>query len=176
MLAGPPCETWSAAKCREIPTAKNPPRPLSSRETHWGLSCLSQRECDQVDTGNQLLRATILFLCVAINYRAPAVMERPSAVEDARRTPCSWPLPEMQRALPLPDVNLVHFHQCLLLNIFVKPAALPCACAPQVATLISEVPDRSRCNRPAGCRKEDVTAWQKPRRHMEDRKGKYIPI
>ena len=32
VMAGPPCETWSAARTRPLPNVKHQPRPLRSRE------------------------------------------------------------------------------------------------------------------------------------------------
>ena len=94
LLAGPPCETWSAARTRPLQNVKRQPRPLRSRQQPWGLSYLSTREYDQLDLGNQLLRVTILCLYVAYHTRVPAVMEHPATAEDERMGASSWLLEE----------------------------------------------------------------------------------
>ena len=57
---------------------------------------------------------------------------------------------------------MVLFHQSMLGRISVKPTALPCNCAPQVAALINEVPSRRRCNRPRECREQDELLGRTP--------------
>ena len=150
ILAGPPCETWSAVRFRKILNMKYPPRPLRSRTRPWGLSYLSQREYDQLDLGNQLLRVTVLFLYAAITYKIPTIMEHPSTVEDERMAPSSWLLPEIQRIMELREVTMVHFHQCMLGQVSVKPTTLLCVCAEHTTNLINVVPNGCRCNHPRG--------------------------
>ena len=111
IIAGPPCETWSAVRYRAVPNVKKPPRPLRSREGPWGLPYLSQKEYNQLAIGNQLLRVTILFIYAAINYRVPIVTEHPSTVEVERQAPSSRPLAEIQHVITLAEVTMVHFHQ-----------------------------------------------------------------
>ena len=88
---------------------KYPPRPVLSRTSPWGLSDLSQREYDQLEIGNQLLRVTILFLYAAITYKIPAIMEHPSTVNDERMAPSSWLLPELEHIMELPQFTMAHF-------------------------------------------------------------------
>ena len=63
---------------------------------------------------------------------------------------------------PLPDVTMVHFVQCLLGQTSVKPTALLCICAPQVAALINEAPNQSICNHPCEHRKPDKPLGRNP--------------
>ena len=116
---------------------KYPPRPLRSRKAPRGLSYPSQREYDQLDIGNQLLRVNILVLYAAITYQVPTIMEHPSTVEDERRARSSWLLPEIQHSTPLPEVTMIHLDQCTLGQIPVKRATLLRICALQTATLVN---------------------------------------
>ena len=93
LMAGPPCETWSAARTRPLPNVKRQPRPLRSRDLPWGLHYLTMREYDQLDLGNQLLRVTILFLYVAYQVIVPAVMEHPATAEDEKWSPAAGSYP-----------------------------------------------------------------------------------
>ena len=47
IIAGPPFETWSAARTRPIEGMKHPPRPLRNHTMPWGLRYFSQEEYDQ---------------------------------------------------------------------------------------------------------------------------------
>ena len=146
LLAGPPCETWSAARTRPLPNVKRQPRPLRSRQQPWGLSYLSNREYDQLDLGNQLLRVTILFLYVAYHTRVPAIMEHPATADDERMVASSWLLDETRHLLARPGVDLVTFDQCMTGQISRKPTSLMCVHAPTVRDVITSLPNRGRCN------------------------------
>ena len=80
-------------------------------------------------------------------------MEHPSTVNDHRRAPSSWLLPELRHVQNLPTVTMVHFHQCMLGQISVKPTTLLCVNAAHTATLISQVPNHCQCNHPDGYHK-----------------------
>ena len=57
VLGGPPCETWSAARHLPCEGTSNPPRPVRSPSSLWGLPYLTTREGVQVGLGNSLLRS-----------------------------------------------------------------------------------------------------------------------
>eukprot|EP00435_Cladocopium_sp_Y103_P013388 s148_g3.t1 len=56
-LAGPPCETWSAARHVPAPPGfpHRWPRPLRSADRPWGLCGLSVRELHQLSLGSKLM-------------------------------------------------------------------------------------------------------------------------
>ena len=62
LLRGPPCETWSVAPGKAIPTKpqRQAPRIPRTASQLWGLPCLALKELSQVLTGNQLLIFTLL--------------------------------------------------------------------------------------------------------------------
>eukprot|EP00959_Pyramimonas_sp_CCMP1952_P440639 9225451-Pyramimonas_sp.AAC.1 len=82
MIAGPPCETWSAPRHLPIPAnapgGARPPRPLRSKDALWGFGHVNARESAQIALGNDLLRTTVRFLYEAWIYGVPALMEHPS--------------------------------------------------------------------------------------------------
>ena len=146
LLAGPPCETWSAARTRPLPDVKHQPRPLRSRELPWGLHYLSTREYDQLDLGSQLLRVTILFLYVAFHTDVPAIMEHPATVEDDRLVPSSWLLDETMHLRQQPSVDLVTFDQCMTGQISRKPTSLLCIHIHHIRLAVDSLPNQGRCN------------------------------
>ena len=55
-LAGPPCETWTAARHLDLPdSVRRGPRPLRSAQQPWALPHLSIRELLQVSMGTRLM-------------------------------------------------------------------------------------------------------------------------
>ena len=55
-LAGPPCETWTAARHLDLPDpARRGPRPLRSAQQPWAIPYLSLRELLQVSMGTRLM-------------------------------------------------------------------------------------------------------------------------
>ena len=64
VMAGPPCETWSAARFLRLEEdGAYGPRPLCSQQQLWGLTCLRKAEANSISVGNALLRATIRRFC-----------------------------------------------------------------------------------------------------------------
>ena len=66
LLGGPPCETWSQARERQV--EKNAPRVLRTAAIPWGKESLSLREMRQLCVGNSLmgfqLQAVVELYCV----------------------------------------------------------------------------------------------------------------
>ena len=54
LLGGPPCETWSRARGREL-EGRRGPRVLRTPEFPWGLCSLGLRELKQLIFGSTLL-------------------------------------------------------------------------------------------------------------------------
>ena len=73
VLAGPPCETWSAARFLD-----GGPPPVRSLTSLWGEPTLTVKLQMQVSLGNRLLRTSLLFMYVAFFLEVPAIMEHPA--------------------------------------------------------------------------------------------------
>ena len=110
--AGPPCETWSAARYLPV-QARDPPRPLRSRDRPWGRRDLKRAEMQQVSAANDLLRTTIVFLYAALAHGVPAAMEHPEVPTHVPQAPSSWLLPELVHLEAQPGVQVATLHQCM---------------------------------------------------------------
>jgi len=79
LLLGPPCETWSAARCHPLPGEdRRGPRPLRTAAELWGLPLLSMAELLQLSVGNCLLLKGI-WLSVAVTFHSGSiVLEHPA--------------------------------------------------------------------------------------------------
>ena len=79
LLLGPPCETWSAARCHPLPGEdRRGPRPLRTAAELWGLPLLTLAELMQLSVGNCLLLKGI-WLSVAVTFHAGStVLEHPA--------------------------------------------------------------------------------------------------
>ena len=124
IVAGPPCESWSAARHIPAPQSRRPPRPLRSLEHLWGLGHVNGRERQQLDIGNQLLRTTIRFLHIAWIYGVPAIMEHPAQCTWREGVPSSWQLPSLRRLAAQPGVKAHLVHQCAFGGRAKKPTTL----------------------------------------------------
>ena len=55
VMAGPPCETWSAARFLALEDdGPHGPRQVQSQDQLWGLSCLRKAEANSIAIGNAL--------------------------------------------------------------------------------------------------------------------------
>jgi len=74
-IAGPPHETWSKAR-EEYYRNHRGPRPVRTRESPWGMSCMKLKELAQVKIGNLLL-FVIQFAYVPFRAGAFMTLEHP---------------------------------------------------------------------------------------------------
>lgn len=118
-LAGPPCESWSTARSREL-VGEAGPRPLRSREHLWGLPALRLCECQQVLLGNILLAFTIEVLVMLYLTDGIGAFEHPACREE-EDAPSVWRLPLVRQLLLLPGFQLLTIHQ----GRFGAPSAKP---------------------------------------------------
>ena len=91
ILLGPPCETWSAARCHSLPEGERKgPRPLRTAEELWGLPLRrTMAELLQLSVGNCLLLKGI-WLSVAVTYHSgSAALEHPAMPYD-EELPSIW--------------------------------------------------------------------------------------
>ena len=119
-IGGPPCETWSAARFRELlnlAPGKKQPRPIRSSVELWGLKKLTSAEQRAIELGNALLLAMIKLLHVSWLHGTSTLMEHPSfpdRIAPEKLPPSSELLPELQDLTSKPGIQLVRFHQCML--------------------------------------------------------------
>ena len=115
-LAGPPCETWSVSRWRQLEDGSGP-RPVRSTEDLfrliWSLTPLRIRELRQTTVGNKLLQFALLMMGAHAVSGTLGILEHPSA-PDAKSTgvPASiWRLPIVQLMRKHPNVGLAHIKQ-----------------------------------------------------------------
>ena len=152
IVAGPPCETWSAARFSFMPTPSNkrPPRPIRSIQHPWGKHNLTGRERAQLDLANQLLRATIMFLTLAATEGISAIMEHPSLADWLPAAPSSWRLQEIKMLEKLDHVDMVHIDQCCFGATARKPTTLLAVNLPTLRLRAARTTNGGRCHHPGG--------------------------
>ena len=128
VMAGPPCETWSAARFLKLGgDGHHGPRPLRSQQQLWGLTCLRKSEANSISIGNALLRATIrMFFAALCSPATGVIMEHPRKPSWMPQAPSSWLLPELEYFADLPNCEAHHVDQCMLGAPNKKPTTLLC--------------------------------------------------
>ena len=130
-LGGPPCETWSLARGKQVDIEEQPslakswkgPRVLRTLAALWGLPCVSLRELQQLCVGNDLLFFSILCIIELIAVDGFAIMEHPAAPKQPDRASI-WRTAIIQALLALPQVQCLNFAQGLLGSSTPKPTSL----------------------------------------------------
>ena len=113
LLAGPPCNTWSAARGKELQPNENQPssghwkgpRVVRPSNEAWGGSSLSLRELAHVCTGNDLLAFSLIAFVLLFFQNGYAVLEHPDEPQDCEAVSI-WRLPIMAVIRMLPGVEL----------------------------------------------------------------------
>ena len=125
LLAGPPCETWSAVRYVLLTDEphKSPP-PLRSRTVPWGLQGLSYKQYQQVALGNKLLRVTLRCTLELVRSGGFAIVEHPAPSSHIVQAPSIWNLAATKWILEVPGAELVKFNQGLHGQISQKPTCL----------------------------------------------------
>ena len=128
VMAGPPCETWSAARFLALEEdGAHGPRPLRTQQQLWGLTCLRKAEANSSAIGNALLRATLrMFFAAMCNSKCAVVMEHPRKPTSLPTAPSSWMIPELRFLASLPNCNAVDVDQCMTGAPSKKPTTLLC--------------------------------------------------
>ena len=130
-IGGPPCETWSQARGKQVETEEAPPlaqswkgpRVLRTIAELWGLPCVSLRELQQLCVGNDLLFFSILCIIELIAVDGFAIMEHPA--EPLHHEAASiWRTAIIKAILALPQVQCLKFAQGLLGSSTPKPTSL----------------------------------------------------
>lgn len=124
-LAGPPCETWSAARYEQLVAedgaVKQGPRPLRSFDSPWGVLGLSMKELHQVCMGSALLLHTWLVEAGIVVNGGAAIKEHPSPSMRPGAA-SSWTTPtHVGWMMQLPDACRHSLLQYLYGSVGVKP-------------------------------------------------------
>ena len=121
-VIGPPCETWTAVRFRELLTllGKKGPRPLRSGQEPWALRHLTKREYRQLHVGNTLLQTTGSLVADSLEAGVGGIVEHPD--EPSQKTyPSIWRLPVFKRVAAHPQARVVSFEQGPLGQSSIKP-------------------------------------------------------
>ena len=122
-LGGPPCETWSIARGREIKQTslhRRAPRVLRDALTLWGFHSMSLREKSQIMVGNELLLFAICIMIMLAIGGGYGLLEHPKCPQ-APDAASIWRLPIMKLAMSLPGMTTIDFSQGLLGAASSKP-------------------------------------------------------
>jgi len=123
LLAGPPCETWTAAREHCLTEERRGPRPVRSATELWGFACLRLKELQQVMVGNELLMFVLQAFLELVITSGCAIVEHP-APPPGCDSPSIWKLPVVQALLNCPGVDICKFAQGLLGAPTAKPTQL----------------------------------------------------
>ena len=116
-LAGPPCETWSQARGKQLPTdpkgrAKRGPRIVRDLADLWGRAALALKEVRQLDVGNLLLLFTLELLIELALADGVGGLEHPAPPADETRASI-WRLPLLQFLMEWPEFETLDISQGL---------------------------------------------------------------
>ena len=125
LLGGPPCETWSRARGREL-EGRRGPRVLRTPEFPWGLCSLGLRELKQLIFGSTLLLYMLEAFIMVTLCGAPALLEHPAEPKDLSKVTI-WRLVIVAIIEVLPGVSRYEISQGQFGSESSKPTALLCA-------------------------------------------------
>ena len=135
LLGGPPCETWSRARGRQLspedPLQRSGPRVVRTLEEVWGLSSLSLRELAQVTIRNVLMGFQLVAMAALACTGGIAVVEHPAESPNPEEASI-WRTPIMQLLLALPECESFTLAQGLWGAQSSKPTTLGVLNAPQL--------------------------------------------
>ena len=122
MLAGPPCNTFSAARAHEVvsTTGRRGPRVVRNVDQAWGFESLTLRELADVCVGNDLLGFALLAFLLLYFTAGSGVIEHPDEPPDPQAVSI-WRLPVVCLLLQLPGVQLHRVLQGLFGSETAKP-------------------------------------------------------
>lgn len=122
-IAGPPCETWTAARENQLEDDKQGPRPVRSADELWGFLSMRLRELQQVCVGNELLLFALQAFIELLFTGGSGLLEHP-APPPKQTSPSIWKLQIMQILQEHPNVETCRFAQGLLGAPTPKPTQL----------------------------------------------------
>lgn len=86
---GPPCETYSVARWRDIP-GQLCPQPLRDQSHPWGRLFLSLAEVIQCHVGTTLMMVTLRLLLLVYAFGGSISLEHPRGDIDSQEKWCIW--------------------------------------------------------------------------------------
>eukprot|EP00435_Cladocopium_sp_Y103_P006413 s3376_g2.t1 len=128
-LAGPPCETWSAAREHSVEADEKTgghargPRVLRDQDYLWGFESLSLRELAQILVGNELLLFAFEAILGLVHTQGIALLEHP-AEPQKEQSASIWKLPFLKQLVRAPNVERHRFAQGLMGAPTPKPTEL----------------------------------------------------
>lgn len=135
-LAGPPCETWSAARHQQLGDVRRAPRPIRSATELWGFTSVSLREARQLETGNALLTFCLVIMSLLWSIGGFGMVEHPRCPH-ASDLASIWRLVSVRAMMTLPGHRLVHIRQSLFGAPSSKPTTLWCLNIPKAAGVLA---------------------------------------
>ena len=133
--AGPPCETYTAARWNEI-AGKPCPRPLRDAEQPWGKLFLTLKEVQQCHMGTLLMLTALKVMLMTFAYGGSFSLEHPAGNPSDTRQWCIWQSAAVKWLMQHGQVRTVRFLQGPLGQKFAKPTTLLTGRLPGLASLI----------------------------------------
>lgn len=115
-LAGPPCETYSAARYNEPPSSHDEkgkrirwPRPLRDEQNAWGIQGRTPRELQQLYVGSQLALQVMVVMIYLLISGGSFVNEHPAPPEeDWKASLYKTPLVALMKQFPEVALRIVN--------------------------------------------------------------------
>ena len=122
-VSGPPCETWTALRWREIPGQRSPP-VLRDQIHPWGRPKLTMPQYEQIAIGNQLLQVALLFSAALPQSGGFSLLEHPRQPKLPVRAASIWKLSYVKWMLQSPAVEVYSFEQGKHGQVSPKPTSV----------------------------------------------------
>eukprot|EP00435_Cladocopium_sp_Y103_P041759 s1783_g11.t1 len=120
---GPPCETYSVARWREIP-GQPCPQPLRDQQFPWGRLYLSLKEVFQCHTGTELMLLTMRILLEVYAAGGSISLEHPRGDVESSERWCVWLSSFVRWMLVSADIQTCTFLQGPLGQVSPKPTTM----------------------------------------------------
>ena len=137
-LAGPPCETWSAARHLQPPPDSHErwPRPLRSAQRAWGLEYLTHRELCQLATGSALMLSNLKIEITVVLHGGASLLEHPD-IPECQDYASIWRTPVQYRLChAAPGHQRIHIQQWKYGSKAVKPTLIRAMGLPASAAVL----------------------------------------
>lgn len=137
LFTGPPCETWSVARARDLIDVRHGPRVIRTLEELWGVASTSLREGCQLQIGNHLLQFGVEGLFELYVQEGFGALEHPA--EPAEPDAASiWRTTALRFLRSLPCIDVFRLHQGRLGAYSSKPTDLLAVRMPWLAQFLRE--------------------------------------
>ena len=125
-VAGPPCETWTAARWNTVLDKRGrviAPVIRTAAYPH-GLNSSANRHLDQLYIANTLLHTDLKLTAAMIECRGCSITEHPAEAKWIKKASSIWRTPWVKWRYGSPCAELVHFNQGDHGQIALKPTTL----------------------------------------------------